>query len=516
MHTYQQLVNELEGLVSQVTGVVGRLSESALPSTTVSAPRREQLSQLLRASEQRATLAEAKLVKFQQRLERDAQQSQTNAQELNRLAFQDPLTGLANANLLTEHLEKSVSSLSARQRILIIVVDVDHFSVVNQMLGHEHGDELLVRVSERLHGLMNDTHGAVGRLSEDEFALILTLPLEGAADKARELGQTIRSSFSTPFMLQGQKIPLTVSQGGCLGEGGDSTGRELLQKAQTALVHAKRNGRNQFHLYSPDFERRLRRDSTIEFQLGFALDEDELYLEYLPIIWQDELPGGVVRGRLIGVEALLRWRHRTEGVLTASDFIEAAERAGRMVAIGERMFETACRDFASWKNAGADLYLNFNLSGRELLEPEWAARACTIAQRYSVPHDRLTFEFSETTASLDEAMVEDSLLELRKKGFSLALDHFGSGVSSLRRLSHLQFLKLSPSLLQGDRGLVPKALSIAGGLGLVTVGVGVETAEEARFLLRQGCPSVQGFYFSRPLDAKGVMELYRSQPSWKV
>lgn len=516
MHTYQQLVAELEALVHQVSGVVGRLSHSDLPSTAVAAPMQEQLGLLLQASEKRATLAEAQLIKLERRLESEAKQSLASAQELNRLAFQDPLTGLANANLLAEHLEKSVAVINARQRVLVIVVDVDHFSVVNQMLGHEHGDELLVRVSERLHGLMSETQGAVGRLSEDEFALILTLPAQGAAEMAAELGQKVRLSLGTPFMLQGQKIPMTVSQGGCLGEGGESTGRDLLQKAQTALAQAKRNGRNQFHLYNPELEKQLRRESTIEFQLGFALDGDELYLEYLPIIWQDELPGDVVQGRLIGVEALLRWRHRTEGVLTASEFAEAAERAGRMVVIGQRMFEVACRDFAAWKDEGADLYLNFNLSGRELLEPEWASRAAAIADHYAVPHERLTFEFSESTASLDEVMIEGGISGLRQQGFSIALDHFGSGVSSLRRLSQVQFLKLSPSLLQGDRGLVPKALSIAGGLGLVTVGVGVETAEEARFLLRQGCPSVQGFYFSRPLDAKGVLELYRSQPSWKV
>lgn len=517
MHSYQELVAELEKLVNQVTGVVGRLAQSELCSgLTTLGPPRDQLSQLLRDAEQRASRAEVQVVKLQRRLESESRQSQVSAQELNRLAFQDPLTGLANTNLLLEHLEKSIKGLSARRQLLVIVVDLDHFSVINQMLGHEHGDDLLIRISERLHGLMSELGGAVGRLSEDEFALILTVAAEGAQDKATDLARSVRNRLDAPFLLQGQRIPLTASQGGTLGTGTGDSGRELLQRAQTALIHAKRNGRNQFHLYNPEFEQHLRREATMEFQLGFAMEGEELFLEYLPIIWQDELPGGVVQGRLIGVEALLRWRHRTEGVLPAADFIEAAERSGRVVGIGQKMFEVACRDFGGWKENGADLYLNFNLSGRELLEPELASRMAEIADRHNAPRARLTFEFSENCATLDEEIIEGGLSALHSQGFSLALDHFGSGVSSLRRLSLVQFLKLSPRLLQGERELVDKALSIARGLGLVTVGVGAETAEAARFLVGQGCPSVQGFYFSRPLDAPGVLELYRSQPSWKI
>ena len=517
MQTYQELLSELETLLGQATGLVSRLgvpkigsmaSEHAVPSGV--------LEEALRAARIRATQAEAQLVKLQRGIETKERDSQAGARELNRLAFQDALTGLANANLLAEHLEKSLKTLNDSQRILVVVVDLDHFSVINQMLGHDHGDELLVRISERLFELMSELDGVVGRLSEDEFALTLRVKAEAAEKRASELALRVRSILSAPFVLQGQKIPLSASQGGALSSGSQDSGREILQRAQTALAHAKRSGRDQFHLYDPHFERHLRREATLEFQLGFAVEGEELYLEYLPIIWQDELPGGVVHGRLIGVEALLRWNHRVEGVLPAAQFIEAAERSGRVVSIGRKMFEIACRDFVKWRDAGADFYLNFNLSGRELLEPSLAEALVEIADRAGAPRERLTLEFSERCATLDEGVIEGSLTALRTAGFSLALDHFGTGVSSLRRLSSVQFLKLSPTLLSGDGALVDKALSLARGLGLVTVGVGVETAESARLLLQKGCPSVQGFYFSSPLDAAGVLTLYRSHPSWKI
>jgi diguanylate cyclase (GGDEF)-like protein len=516
------LTGQVQALVARLAQLVARLpgaqpSDPAAPPSAISLePPNEQFGQLLRLAEQRALSAEAQLVKLQRRIENETRQNQDSAQELNRLAFQDPLTGLANANLMLEHVEKALRGISARQRLLVLVVDLDHFSVVNQMLGHEHGDELLIRVSERLHALASEFQGAVGRFAEDEFVLTLNVATGEAEARAGEFAQAVRSRLSPPFLLQGQKVPLTVSQGGALASGMESSGRDLLQQARTALAHAKRSGRNQYHLYNPEFERQLRRESTLEFQLGYALEEGELFLCYQPIIWQDELTDGAVQGRLIGVEALLRWRHRTEGVLCAKDFLESAERSGRMVAIGRQMFEKACADFARWRAAGADLYLNFNLSARELLEPDIATAMSETVDRFELPRERVTFEFSETTPMIDRGLAYERLMALRSKGFVLAIDHFGAGVSTLRRLSTVQFIKLSPRLLEGDRYLVDKALSLARGLGLLTVGAGVETAEAARFLLARGCPTVQGFYFSQPLDAEGVLELYRSQPSWKL
>lgn len=514
-----QLLGKLQTLVRQLAEVVcllpGAQDSSSIPGIGARQPD-EQLAKLLRSAEQRAVAAEAKLVKLHRRLESESRQTKDNTQELNRLAFQDPLTGLANSNLMLEHVSKAVKSLSARQRLLLLVVDLDHFAVINQMLGHDHGDELLIRVSERLQAMAMEFGGAVGRFSEDEFILTLTVTADAAQAKAAEFGQTVRARLSPPFMLQGQKITLTVSQGGALAVGGEDVGRDLLNQARTALAHAKKNGRNQFHLYNPQFEQRLRREATMEFQLGFALEGGELFLAYQPIIWQDQLPGGVVQGRLLGVEALLRWRHRTDGVLPAEEFVEAAERSGRMVAIGQEMFNLACRDLARWRDAGADLFLTFNLSGRELLEPEIAARMSAIADSYNVPRDHFTFEFSEKSPTTDDGMLENSLAALKAAGFVLAVGHFGAGASSLRRLSLIQFIKLSPRLLRGDHGLVEKALSLAHGLGVLTVGVGVETAEEARYLLDRGCPTVQGRYFSQPLDADGILALYHSKPSWKL
>lgn len=507
-------LERLHSLSEELRVLLGRLSPADL--AVVSHEPSEEMQRRLLQVEQRAIQAEAMVVKLRQRLEKDTRQSEASAQELNRLAFQDSLTGLANANLILEHLNKSIAGLVTSRQLLVVVVDLDHFSTVNQMLGHEHGDDLLIRVSERLLGLVSEHGGAVGRLSEDEFALTLSVTTAQATEKAIAFAEEVRACINAPFMLQGQRIPLTVSQGGALAQGEGDSGKEILHRAQTALAHAKKNGRNQFHLYNPEFERQLRRSATMEFQLGFALEGDELFLEYLPVVWLDELPGGGVQGRLLGVEALLRWRHRGEGVIPATDFIEAAERSGRVVAIGRQMFEVACRDFAQWRQAGADLFLYFNLSGRELLEPEVALVMAEIADRYKIPRDRVTFEVSENCPTLDAGIIEAGLEALSKEGFTLALDGFGSGAFSLRRLSQVQFLKLSRQLLQGDVTLIDKALSLARGLGLVTIGVGAETAEQVQFLVSKGCLGVQGFYFSQPLEAGEISRLHRSKPGWAV
>ncbi len=515
MQSIQTLVSELETLGTQVQTVASRLAHASgnleLPSNSTTL---QQLHQLRHSAESRANRAEAQVVRLQRSLEKETQQSHTSAQELQRLAYQDALTGLANANLLAQHVEGLLAHLEPGLGLLVMLVDVDHFSVLNQMLGHEQGDQMLIRIAERLQEMMNEQGGAAGRPSEDEFALILTVPLAEAEQRAAQMGQAVRQRLGAPFLLQGQQLTLTVSQGACYATQGP--GSTLLHRARVALTDAKSRGRNQLRLFSPDFERQQRRESTLEFQLGFALESGELFFEYLPIIWLDSEPGGSVKGRLIGVEALLRWNHRSEGVLPAAQFLAAAERSGRIVAIGERMLEAACAQVARWRKEGADLYLNFNLSGRELLVPGLAARAAEVADREGVARERLTFEFCENYASLDEEMIDRTVSELRLAGFPLALDSFGAGVSSLRRLSEVQFLKLSPRLLQDDPALVGKALAIAGGLGLVTVGVGVENGDQARWLVQQGCPSVQGFFFSPPLDPDGVLELYRSKPRWTL
>lgn len=494
-------------------GSSGRPLRLAVPSSPQASD--DGLVVRYREAEARANQAEIQLSRLRSEINSVRERADSSVKVVQKLAYQDTLTGLANLHLLEQHLD--VLTASSDRQVVILIVDIDRFAVINQVLGHDLGDQLLVRVGEKI-GQLAGPEAAVGRMGEDEFVVILKLPSNTSADNlVQSLFAEIRRRLSEPFLVQGQKIELTVSAGACVFPNLASSSKELFQRARIALYHAKDQGRDQFHLYSSELLARQRRDSGLEFQLKYALDAGELFLEYLPLIWLERAKGSrSLVGTLLGAEALVRWRHRVEGVLGPGDFLPIAERTGQIVAIGEWILKEVCRQYGVWKTQGADLFVNVNLSGRQLLAPDLAEKVCQAADVAEVPRDRLTLEFHENFGQLNQERIDRTLLELQNAGFSLALDNFGEGASSLDRLNQVRFLKLSPRLVQNSPELCYKAITIAGGLDLIAVGVGVETAEMARYLMDCGCPTVQGFYFSKPLSPNAILELYHSKPSWKL
>ena len=468
-----------------------------------------------REAEARANQVEVELSKIHREMDSIRQRAENSVKDVQKLAFQDVLTGLANLHLLEQHLD--VLTSSENRQVLVLIVDIDRFSVINQVLGPDLGDQLLVRMGERLSQLAG-AEAAVGRMGEDEFAVILKLPIDTKIeDLVQGLFSEVRRRLSEPYSVQGQAMELTVSGGACVFPHLASSSKELIQKAQSALYHAKGQGRDQFHLYSSELLERQRRDSNFEFQLKYALDAGELFLEYLPLIWLERPKGSKsLVGTLLGAEALVRWRNRVEGVLGPADFLPIAERTGQIVAIGEWILNEVCRQHSAWKEQGLDLFVNVNLSGRQLLASDLPEKVCQAADSAGVPRDRLTLEFHEDFGGLNQARIDRTLFALQEAGFSLALDNFGEGASSLDKLNQVRFLKLSPRVVQRSPELSAKAVTIANGLGLIAVGVGVETADMARYLLECGCSTVQGFYFSKPLSAKEITELHHSKPSWKL
>lgn len=517
-HRSDELLGELSAHLDHAREVLHRLANQESPGGNGHPPGSLEGQPALRyrEAERRANVAEVRVAKLTRELEQTRQATSASARDMQRLAYQDPLTGLANAHLLLELTDKILGSTSGKRQVLVIIVDVDRFCVLNQMLGHDLADDLLIRVGERLLGL-SDAQAALGRVSEDEFALVVSdLPAAEGNNRALALGRKVRQQLSRPFLVQGQEISLTVSQGAALCAGQSGSARELFAQARTALAYAKEQGRDQMHIYNPELDRRLRRDANLEFQLRYALENDEFFLEYLPTIWLENAANGQVEGRLIGVEALLRWRHRSEGVLVPADFLLAAERSGQIVPIGDKMIAQVCRHFQSWQNEGANLFVNINLSARQLLASDFVEKTIREVDQAGVPRDRLTFEFHESFSQLNDQHIDQNLTALQAAGFTLALNDFGEGLTSLQRLQQVQFLKLSPSLVQGCPQLCRQALVIAAGLGKVAVGVGVETAETARFLVENGCLTVQGFYFSKPVEPSEVLTMYRSKNTWKL
>lgn len=508
------LIGELTAQLDRARSLVGQLSNAhvgpgcAEPSLKIAAP-----DSHYREAEKRANAAEAQVAKLQRELEQARNRASEAVRETQRLAYQDPLTGLANGHLLLELTDKLLRSTAPGRQLLVIIIDLDRFCVINQMLGHELGDQLLMRVGERLLEVWGPG-AALGRLNEDEFVLVLSdIPYDEAHRRAMAVGETIRQELGRPYLLQAQQIHLTVSQGGALGSPDSVSARALFAQARVALDEAKAQGRDQFRVYNPELDRTLRRDASLELQLRYALECDELFVEYLPTVWVDQLEGNKARGRVIAVEAMLRWQHRTEGILLTGDFLQAAERSGQSVAIGDKVMEIVCRDFESWRQADLDLYANIRLSPRQLLTLDLVDRAIHRVTQANIPRDRLTFEIDETFGSLDEEQIDRNLFGLRSAGFTLTLSNFGSGVSSLRRLQQVSFLKLSPDLIESPE-LCQQALTIATGLGKVAVGVEVSNVATARYLMENGCRTMQGKPFSGPVAAADMLELGRSDSTW--
>jgi diguanylate cyclase (GGDEF)-like protein len=474
------------------------------------------LAAMFRAAEKRANEAEVALSRLSREMDGVREQAQASVRDIQRLAFQDPLTGLANLHLLAQHLDSLAGHRLPEQEIVCLLMDLDRFGVINQTMGHEVGDALLVQVGERLNQLARPNL-AVGRRGEDEFSLVLSgVPQAEVRARSAALAEAVARALQEPFFIQGQKVQVGASMGASSMPSLAPNGKDLLRQADSAVSHVKRQGRGRFSLYDARLHRELQRDMMLEFQMRHALEADEFFLEYLPLVWLEPAGKTGWSARVVGVEALVRWHHRIEGVLPPNAFLPLAEKSGLIVPLGEWVIRQACRQLSEWSAAGLELFINVNLYGRQLLQPGLVEVIRAAVAETGVAPARLSFELTENVAMLDEPRIDDALAQLQAGGFPLAIDNFGEGFSSLSRMSRANFLKLSRELVQGDVELCRKAVAVAGGMGMVAVGVGVETQEQARFLAQSGCLMLQGYLFSPPCQAAAVPELAQPNQVWKI
>lgn len=471
------------------------------------------LSARWRASEKRANEAEVALAKMAREIEHVRSQAQAHVRDVQRLAYQDQLTGLANVHLIAEHLD--AMSARAGHEVVCLLLDLDRFAVINQMMGHEVGDALLIQVAERLNQL-GGAQVAIGRRGEDEFTVLLSgVPSHDVESRTASLAEAAHRLLKDPFFIKGQKVELTASLGASSMPGRASNAQELLRQADCALSHVKRNGRARFAMYDAKLHKALQRDMVLEFQMRHGLESGEFFLEYLPMVWLEQSKQGW-SARILGAEALLRWRHRVEGVLPPNDFLPMAEKTGLIVPLGEWVIRQACRQLREWAEAGVEMFLTVNLYARQLLQPGLVEVVREAVREHEVKPQLLSFELTESVASLDDERIDKALVQMDKDGYSLAIDNFGEGVSSLSRMARCRFLKLSRGVVQGDVDLCRKAVAVAGGMGMVAVGIVVETPEQARFLAQHGCLMLQGYFFSPPTDAGEIVKLYRSGKEWTL
>ena len=433
-------------------------------------------------------------------------------EELERLAMQDPLPGLPNRHLLSDRLATALRrAWRTRAKVAVIFVDVDHFKLVNDSLGHSAGDELLRQLAHRL-GTSIRAGDTVARFGGDEFVLVCDEVSDTA--EAMAIGERVRRACDAPFSIAGNEMYVTVSSGIVVASE-DDTPDTLLRDADTAMYRAKELGRARCELFDPGLRSRTTRRLDIEIALRRALEEHHFHLEYQPILRLGD-------GAPVSVEALIRWDHPERGTVAPAEFVPAAEDTGLIVPIGAWVVEEAIAQAARWRQSlpGAEtLAMAVNLSPRQLADDAFLAVADAALSAHGLAPDALCLEITES-AVMDDVDVSLSILRrIAERGISLAVDDFGAGYSSLGRLKSLPVneLKIDRSFVDGlgedphDSSIVEAIVSLAHALRLTLCAEGVETERQRAALVTLGCENAQGYLWSKPLRSAEFEVWYRSR-----
>ena len=424
--------------------------------------------------------------------------------ELRHQSLHDALTGLPNRVLALDRAEQMLARARRQQLpVAALYIDVDGFKHVNDTFGHAAGDELLRVVATRLQGAIRDGDTAA-RLSGDEFIVLI----EGSSlDAGPELvAERLLEMLRQPYDINGQtgrQLSLTASIGIALGERANAA--ELMSDADIALYEAKAAGRNCYTLFKTSMQTVAQDRLTLEMDLADALHHEQLFLLYQPTFdLQSE--------RVIGVEALIRWRHPTRGVIPPLEFIPIAEESGLIVPIGRWVLDEACRQGAAWYQQGHRIGMSVNVSGRQLDSDDLITDVRDALQESGLDPTTLTLEITETTLMRDAAATAERLCSLKELGVRIAIDDFGTGYSSLAYLRQfpVDALKIDRAFIndiassQGSAALIHTLVQLGKALDIETLAEGIEDQAQLETLQREQCDHGQGFLFSRPLDIEAV------------
>jgi len=437
----------------------------------------------------------------------------------HRLAHQathDPLTGLPNRTLLIDRLEGALARARRHnRRVAVLFLDLDHFKVVNDSLGHGLGDRLLVAIAERLSIALRP-EDTVARFGGDEF-VVLCEDLVSQHD-AIAIAERVDEAVSGPFVIDDTEVFVGVSIGIALPDDTDADPETLIRDADAAMYRAKDRGRSRWELFDNAMRASAVDRLDIENALRRALDRRELRVFYQPVI-------DLTSGRVDGVEALLRWEHPERGLLNPGDFITVAEETGLIVPIGSWVLDQACRQVQRW-HASAErtdpLTVAINISGRQLGHPRLVEDLAAVLADTSIDPSLVELEITESVLMDDVEMSAETLGRLHALGVHLAVDDFGTGYSSLSYLRRfpVDILKVDQSFVDGlgedssDSAIVTAIITLAHTLGLRAVAEGVETALQLTELRRLGCDRAQGFHMARPASGNDIGELLAANRSW--
>jgi diguanylate cyclase (GGDEF)-like protein len=446
-----------------------------------------------------AALFTALVVYHSRRVARVLAESEARAQLL---AGQDLLSGLPNRALFNQYLDAEIGRTSRTgSAFALLYLDLDRFKEINDSFGHEAGDRMIQAATQRVSAILRGGD-RLARLGGDEFAILQT-EVRSPRD-CEKLAKRILQEMAQPFDLGEQKVFAGISIGIALHPHDAKERQGLMRRADLALYRAKNEGRNRFCFFEQRMGEELRMRKTVEDELRAAIDRNELIAQYQPILSADG-------EKVVGVEALVRWRHPIHGLISPDRFVGVAEDSGIILPLGEWMLRQACTDAKRWPK----LYVAVNVSPIQFRHNAFPTAVERILKETGMDPSRLELELTEGVIVKDADQAENAIIELRARGVRLALDDFGIGYSSLIYLRRFAFdkIKIDKSFLQsmemtGESAIILHSIVHLGrALGLTVTAEGIESPDQQRFLQALGCHELQGFLFSQPLDADEVTTL---------
>ncbi len=440
--------------------------------------------------------------------QRDVTERRALEDQLRHQALHDPLTGLPNRVLLMDRLEHALERADRREgRVAVLFMDLDDFKVVNDSLGHEAGDRLLVALAGRLEGSLR-LEDTLARFGGDEFVVLI----EDASDVSRATGVADRivEALRKPFVVEGREVFATLSMGIVLADSSRERPEDLLRKADIAMYRAKEKDKAGYAVFEPSMNARVVERMESEGDLRRALRLGEFTVHYQPKVLLET-------GAIVGVEALARWEHPERGLVPPAGFIAQAEESGLIVPIGRWVLEEACRQAREWQTLhpiDPPLEVCVNISGRQFRYPGLVQDVARVLQETRLEPESLDLEITENVL-IESAQNGLPVERLRRLGTKVIIDDFGTGYSSLSYLKRMpaDLLKIDRSFVEGlgsdpkDEGIVSSVIDLARVLGMETIAEGVESVEQAERLRELGCRFAQGYLFSKPMAAEEMGEL---------
>lgn len=424
-------------------------------------------------------------------------------------ALYDGLTNLPNRSLSMDRLRFFIAQDCRKQlKTALLFIDLDRFKKINDTLGHDAGDQLLIEVAARFRQCVRRVD-TVGRLGGDEFVIIL--PGLEHADDAKHVAENIVRLFASPLLLSGMEVVMTVSIGISFSPDDSDDYKQLLTNADTAMYKSKEAGRNNYHLFNEQMNHNVRRRMTMEYHLRHALERDELTVNYQPLVDIDTRS-------IIGAEALLRWNNPELGSVSPDEFIGLAEQSGVIEELGVFVLEQGCRQFKGLSGEdGKPLSLAVNVSPQQFRRGNLPNTVESVLKKTGLAPELLELEVTEGLLLHNQDFIKETLRKFRNMGIGLSMDDFGTGYSSLCYLRSFPFdiIKIDRSFVSemvsnpGDQALVTAAIAMAHALGIKVIAEGVEDESQLALLMSKKCDIAQGYLFSRPVpfdDFKKLIE----------